>query len=90
MARGYTPVRQAPTLFDMDAGWEEHWVGMPEFVQPKAEEFHHITVMFATEKDMAAFSEVVGQRVRTTTKSMWYPPMSHMNPDRKEWVCDDE
>lgn len=62
-------------LFDKDeaAPWAEHWVGMPEFIQEDQQPFRSIVVHFANSADMAAFSELVEQRVGMRTQSIWYP-----------------
>lgn len=61
------------TLFDKGEWWEEDWQGMPEFVQEDLTPFKSIYVHFDSREDMNAFSELVGQKVITTTQSIWYP-----------------
>lgn len=50
------------------------WKGMPEFNQEDKEAFKSIMVHFKNEADIAAFAELVKQKVTTQTKSIWYPP----------------
>src|SRR5712671_4073293 len=52
------PVATEPSqnvLFDKGEWWEEHWKGMPEFVQSDLEPFKTIYVHFEKREDMSAF-----------------------------------
>jgi hypothetical protein len=42
--------------------WEEHWQGMPEFVQVKQEPFAKITVRFRNQEDLDDFARLIGFR----------------------------
>jgi hypothetical protein len=60
-------------LFNKGEWWEEHWKGMPEFVQKDLKPFKTIYVHFEFRKDMEAFSELVQQQIGLNTQSIWYP-----------------
>jgi hypothetical protein len=62
-----------PSLFDLGNPWDEHWQGMPEFVQPDVSPIKSILVHFETRADLDAFSALIGQRVLMTTRSIWFP-----------------
>lgn len=48
------------------------WQGMPEFHQEDKEGLKCI-VHFETNEDMRAFEELVGQKIPSNTKAIWYP-----------------
>ncbi len=60
-------------LFDKGEWWQEHWKGMPEFVQKDLDPFKTIYVHFENREDMNAFSTLVGQKIGVDTRSIWYP-----------------
>ena len=60
-------------LIDVGEKWEEHWRGMPEFVQENLTPYKSITVHFEKRKDMETFAKLVAQRITLDTKSIWYP-----------------
>ena len=60
-------------LIDVGEWWEEHWKGMPEFVQKDLEPFKTIYVHFESRKQMNAFAKLVGQTITLNTRSIWYP-----------------
>lgn len=49
------------------------WVGMPECESEDQTAKFSVKINFASEADMLAFSEFVGQTITTSTKSIWYP-----------------
>tara|TARA_R100000152_G_C6782301_1_gene219691 strand:+ start:8068 stop:8373 length:306 start_codon:yes stop_codon:yes gene_type:complete len=51
--------------------------GMPEYNNPKKEEFHMIKIRFATKEDMDEFAEIIGQKLTDRTTSIWHPFKSH-------------
>jgi hypothetical protein len=53
--------------------WREHWEDMPEFVQNKKEPYAKIIFRFETEEDLNKFSELIGQKLNSQTKSAWFP-----------------
>lgn len=60
-------------LFDRGEWWEEHWRGMPEFVQDDLSPYKTVYVHFESREDMDAFSALVGQRLTMDTRSIYYP-----------------
>ena len=60
-------------LFEKKEDWEEHWQNMPEFNQKDLSPFKSLIVHFANRNDMDAFAKIVGQRVLSTTQSIWFP-----------------
>jgi len=65
---------------------EKEWVGMPEFIQEKKEPYAKITFRFESEEDLIEFSELIGQKLTSKTKSAWYPYRSHFRKTIKEWT----
>ena len=70
------------TLFDIDPEWRTHWQGMPEFVQHRKSEHQKIIVRFDSEKDVQRFAELIGQKLTSKTKSIWFPFKSHWSKNR--------
>lgn len=70
------PAPGQATLFGSDdefhVAWAE-WKGMPEFSQDDLTPVRQILVNFASEADVRAFSDLVGQRFTPKTRSIWYP-----------------
>ena len=60
-------------LFEMDPWWKDHWRGMPDFTQNDLSAVKRLIVNFASEDDLAAFAELIGQTVTRETCSVWYP-----------------
>jgi hypothetical protein len=46
---------------------------MPEFNQKDLSPFSQVIVSFKNRKDMDEFSKLVGQKIYTTTQSIWFP-----------------
>ena len=53
--------------------WEEHWGEMPEYNHKDLSPVKQVIVSFNSRADMAAFSELVGQKIGMKTQSIWYP-----------------
>jgi len=53
--------------------WTDHWNDMPSFIQEENGPWKTITVKLATEEDMAAFGEIIDQKLTAKTKSTWHP-----------------
>lgn len=65
-----------PNLFGHGEWWEEHWRGMPEFVQEDLAPRHSIQVEFGKASDVGSFEKLLGQEIPNYTKrtpSIWYP-----------------
>ncbi len=76
-------------LFDSDPDWEDHWKGMPDFVQEDMEPVKQITVSFETPEDMQKFSELVGQTITMNTRSIWYPEADIGRYANKRYAAED-
>jgi len=64
------------------------WVGMPEFVQKKKEPYKKLIVRFETEQEYKDFSDLIGQKLTTKTKSIWHPFKSHWGAVKKVYKDD--
>lgn len=64
-------------LIETPSFYDEHWVGMPEFVQHKKEAFATIIVRVESQYDLDALAAALGQKLTRKTKSAWYPFKSH-------------
>lgn len=83
-----TEPEQKP-LFEKGEWWENHWKGMPEFVQKDQMPFKTIFVHFESRSDMESFAKLVGQTIGLNTKSVWYPEADIQHWD-KEYVDSSE
>lgn len=61
--------------FQAVAPWEDHWIGMPEFIQERQDPRHALIVRFDSLEDLHDFSERLGQPVTEHTKSLWHPTL---------------
>jgi hypothetical protein len=66
--------KQTPMFEGLEA-WKEEWVGMPEFVQEKAEPFATIIVRFSSQEDLDDFARRIDQKLTPKTKSIWHPEL---------------
>lgn len=68
------PVPGQVALFEEEfrTVWQE-WEGMPEFVQEEIGPWAELVVKFASLADRQAFSELLGQPIRSEQYSIWYP-----------------
>lgn len=64
--------------------WEEHWVGMPEFIQEDAKPFHSIDVHLRSESDLRSFESRFGRLYHD--KWMWFPEKGYANWRQYRWV----
>lgn len=71
-------------LATMSNDVNEHWVGMPEFVQEKQEPYACIKVRFESEEALQSFAELIGQPLTQKTKSIWHPKLlKGVNSDKR-------
>jgi hypothetical protein len=71
----------------LNAFYQKHWQGMPEFVQENsAWIYHSVKVVFNTRDDYAFFANLVRQRLSTSTKSIYYPEWTDAKIRDKVWV----
>lgn len=63
-----------------DVDYDEHWQGMPEFEQENGfGAIHTLKVHFATQEDIAKFSQIINQQVNEKTVYIWFPKLEDMN-----------
>lgn len=77
---------EQPSLLDAPKGWQQEWVGLPEFMQLQREPYALIHVRFATAEDLAEFSKLVDQKVNRTTKAIWFPEIVKGIHSKHEYV----
>lgn len=65
--------RKCTDFFDMPTDWQAHWREMPSFNQRDLTPFQTVHVHFRSPEDRQAFSEMLGQRLTPTTRSIWWP-----------------
>jgi hypothetical protein len=53
--------------------WQNHWKGMPEFIQDDLTPFKTIHVHFEKQKDVDKFAKLVGQKITPQTRYIYYP-----------------
>ena len=73
-------------IVDDEHDWEEHWVGMPEFVQKDNPPFKSIFLHFRNQEDYKAFAKLIGQNLTEKTKSIWYPKLEIDDNMLKRWI----
>jgi hypothetical protein len=66
--------------------WEEHWKGMPEFVQKDKPPFKSIFLHFRNKEDYVAFAKLIEQNLTDKTKSIWYPKLEIDDNMLKRWI----
>jgi len=68
-------VEDQPDLFDRGTRWEEHWQGMPEFVQDRQRPFAELTVRFRSQEDLDDFANLIGQKLNRKSQCTWHPEL---------------
>lgn len=66
--------------------WENHWKGMPEFVQEDNPPARKLTIYFRTEEDRIVFSNLINQDMTEKTKSIWHPKLDRTANAKLRWV----
>ena len=67
---------------ETDFGYE--WEGMPDF-EPPEHEHCKIVFRFRNEDDLQRFAGLIGQDLRSTTKSAWYPEKPPQDQAAYRW-----
>jgi len=57
---------------ELPQAWEEHWWQMPEFSHEDLAPKRQLIVSFATDDEVALFSEVIQQKITNLTRSVWF------------------
>ena len=70
--------------------WRKEWKDMPEFKMKNLKPFQSINVHFESEKDRDEFARIVGQEIRTTTKSIWHPKLQIAHFMDKRYIDEEE
>lgn len=63
--------------------WQDHWFGMPEFVQTKQEPFATLTIRVESEADLIDLAKRLDQKLTPKTRSIWHPHKPHRLPDKQ-------
>lgn len=67
-------LEQAP-LFDLPLpAWTDKWKGMPGYEHRDLQPFRSLIVHFASAADVQSFAALIGQKLTSQTRSIWYPP----------------
>lgn len=66
--------------------WEKEWEGMPEFIQEDLTSKCSVLVHFKSEEDMELFSELIGQKLTTRSRGIWYPQLDIRRYADKRYV----
>lgn len=62
-------------FIDVDEWWKIEWQDMPEYRQDNAPPFKSLNIHFLTRDDMTMFAEIIGQKLTSETRAIWYPQM---------------
>lgn len=54
---------------------EEHWKGMPEFVQEDKGPYRSVIIHFFDQKGVDDFAKLIGQKITDKTRMTWFPEM---------------
>lgn len=71
---------------EIEKDWEKEWIGMPEFVQEKKEEYAKVIVRFRNEEDLQQFAKLMEQNVNVKTQSIWFPKLTFQDHFSKRYV----
>jgi len=73
-------------LFESERNWEKEWKGMPEFSQEDLTSAVSIIVHFANNEDRDKFADIIGQKLTSKTKSIWFPKLEIDKVINKRYV----
>lgn len=85
-----------PDIFSIAEGKDEpeydpyYWHDMPEFHQPKKEEYHLLYVRFRNEEDLQEFAKLLDQTITKNTKSIWYPKLDRFQNSLLRYIDEEE
>jgi len=65
---------------DPDWRWKEEWQSMPEYVTADHSPHQTIRLHFASEADVQAFAQLVGQKITEKTKYLWFHQLKRQSP----------
>ena len=67
----------------------QHWVGMPSFIQEDNPPHRKLIVSFRSEEDYQEFAKLINQHLTKKTKSIWHPKLDRDANTLKRWVEDE-
>ncbi|MFA7407648.1 MAG: hypothetical protein WCY93_07400 [Anaerolineaceae bacterium] len=70
--------------------WEDHWKGMPDYVNEDKTPIKKMLVTFYTEEAIQEFAELVGQKITKKTRSMSYPAQEKDANSLRRWIDESE
>jgi hypothetical protein len=79
IARPLSAKKSAPTLFEVEPDWRDHWWGMPSFEMGDARPQHKITINFMTAQDVRDFADRTGIPVSVRSDSAWFPHQQQLS-----------
>lgn len=59
---------------DIEPEWAKHWRQMPEYICEDIQPVRQLILSFANEDEIQEFSNLLGQRITSKTKSLWFKP----------------
>lgn len=69
--------------------WQEHWQGMPEYVNENVDPVRSLVVRFLSAIDFNDFCAKIGQELTGRTKSIWYPRRFKIQHDASRRYVDE-
>jgi len=70
--------------------WKEEWKDMPEYEMEDLTSKRKLFVHFRNEEDVQKFAKLVGQKISSKQKSLWYPEMPIRRYAGKLYIDEDE
>jgi hypothetical protein len=68
--------------------WQEHWKGMPDFVQEEKKPYKKVNVCFQNKEDYEKFRALMDQPMTDKTKTIWFPPLDREKNSLYSWFED--
>lgn len=69
-----------------DKEWKRYWKGMPEFEQEANKPYKTLYVHFESQEDFDEFSNLIGQKLTSKTKSIWHPKLDRTKNSLLRWI----
>ena len=60
-------------LYSNETDPQKEWTGMPEFDNEDQTAIQSVHIHFKTQNDIERFASLIGQKITTKTRSIWYP-----------------
>ena len=68
--------------------WEKEWLDMPEYAHKDKTAERQLIINFKNEEDLKNFSNLIGQKITSKTKSIWFPKCGVEVVSDKMWVSE--